>query len=135
MTSGKCLCGAVRVEVTRYTPTVSACHCETCRRWSGSAVWGFDAPEDAVTIRGEPKYFRSSSFAQRAFCADCGTHLWLRDDDSPTYEFCPGLFEDLREVPLNREVYADRAFACVTLAGQHKRVSKSEYELANRSET
>ncbi|MDW4498185.1 GFA family protein [Sulfitobacter sp. D35] len=125
---GACLCGAVRVEVTEREDWVSACHCDLCRIWSGSAFWGFAAPDAAVTVTGTPARYRSSSFAERAFCGTCGTHLWLRDDDADHYEFCPGLFEDLRDAPLTREVYADRAFACVPLEGTHPRVSRQEYE-------
>ena len=32
---GRCLCGAVRVRVARLASTMSACHCDMCRRWSG----------------------------------------------------------------------------------------------------
>jgi hypothetical protein len=29
--------------------------------------------------RGEPKFYRSSAWAERGFCADCGTPLVMRD--------------------------------------------------------
>ncbi len=106
---------------------ISACHCDLCRGWTGAAQWGFEAPAPGVTVTGDVKTYRATSFSERAFCPNCGTHLWLRDDDGP-YEFVPGLFEELRAVPLEREVYADRAFACVRLAGEHRRVTRDAYE-------
>ncbi|MDF0601155.1 GFA family protein [Psychromarinibacter sp. C21-152] len=124
---GHCLCGAVQITVTGSPGEVSACHCDMCRRWTGAAQWGFEVPADAVTVRGDVGRYRASSFAERAFCPTCGTHLWLRDDDGP-YEFVPGLFDGARDLPLAREVYADRAFACVPLAGEHPRVSREAYE-------
>ena len=30
-------------------------------------------------MKGEPKYFQSSDWAERGFCADCGTPLIFRD--------------------------------------------------------
>ena len=124
---GRCLCGAVRVAVARFEAAASACHCALCRRWSGAATWGFEAPAEAVAVSGPVARHRSSSFAERAFCGTCGTHLWLRDDGRG-YELVPGLFDDAAGMPLAREVYADRAFACARLAGDHPRVSRADYE-------
>jgi hypothetical protein len=128
--TGTCLCGGVSVSVTAYRPEISACHCRLCRVWTGSAQFGLEAPAEAVRVAGEVARYRSSSFAERAFCPVCGTALWLRDDDGP-YEFLPGLFDGARDLPLVREVYADRAFAAVTLAGDHPRISRADYEANN----
>ena len=51
------------------------------------------------------------SFAERAFCAVCGSHLWMRDNTGKTYELMPGLFDEARDWPLRSEVYSDRAMA------------------------
>lgn len=127
---GRCLCGAVRISVEAEIEGISACHCSLCRRWSGAAFWGFAVGASRVRVEGEVARYRSSPFAERAWCPTCGTHLWLRDDDGP-YEFTPGLFEAARDVPLSREVYADRAFACVRLSGDHTRVTRADYESRN----
>ncbi|MBF9029372.1 GFA family protein [Rhodobacterales bacterium HKCCE3408] len=132
MIEGACLCGAVTVRLSAPLPgRASACHCRLCRVWTGAAQWGVEVPEAAVTVTGAVKTYRSTPFAERAFCPDCGTHLWLRDDDGP-YEFVPGLFDAARDVVLDHEVYADRAFACVTLAGDHPRISAAEYERTHK---
>lgn len=125
--TGACLCGGVTVAVGRYRPDVSACHCRLCRVWAGGVQFGFEAPAEAVTVSGKVARYRASPFAERAFCPVCGSALWLRDDDGP-YEFLPGLFDGARDLPLVREVYADRAFACARLAGEHSRVTRAEYE-------
>lgn len=123
MIEGACLCGAVTV---RAEPAggVSACHCAPCRRWSGSVFAGFDARE--VRIEGPVRTFRSSAFAERAWCDACGTHLYFKDDDAEP-ELSPGLFAEAAAWPLEREVYADRARA-FRLAGEHERVGASDYE-------
>lgn len=130
MTEGSCLCGAVRIEIASLPDGASACHCAMCRRWSGAAMWGIAVPKEDVRVGGEVARYRSSAFAERAWCPTCGTHLWIRDDDAD-YELLPGLFDAAASVPLVREVYADRAFACVPLAGGHPRVTRADYERDN----
>jgi hypothetical protein len=130
MIEGRCLCGAVRIGIDSLPEGASACHCTMCRRWSGAAFWGFVVPAEAVHVTGEVARYRSSSFAERVWCPACGTHLWFRDDGAD-YELLPGLFDAAADVPLVREVYADRAFACVPLAGDHVRRTKAEYERDN----
>ena len=130
MIEGRCLCGAVRIEIAELPGGASACHCSMCRRWSGAATWGLVAGTQNVRVSGDVARYRSSSFAERAWCPACGTHLWVRDDGGG-YELVPGLFDEAADVPLVREVYADRAFACVRLAGDHVRRSRADYERDN----
>jgi hypothetical protein len=130
--TGRCLCGAVAVGVLRHAGAVSACHCSMCRRWSGAAMWVLEAPADAVEIAGPVRRHRASSFAERAWCGDCGTQLWIKDDDGP-YEIMPGLFDAARALPLSHEIYVDRAFASVALAGGHRRVTRDDYEASHRA--
>ncbi|MDG4881943.1 GFA family protein [Mesorhizobium sp. WSM4884] len=79
--AGGCLCGIVRYRVTN-TPPVHYCHCEMCRRATGSAfavlAW---KPVDALFwTSGRRKYRRSSPLAERGFCENCGTPLTLAYD-------------------------------------------------------
>lgn len=94
-------------------------------------MWVLEVPVDSVEVVGPVQHYRSSSFAERAWCGACGTQLWIKDDDGP-YELTPGLFDDARGLPLSHEIYADRAYACVALAGGHKRFTRAEYEAAER---
>lgn len=73
-------------------------------------MFGFVAPEDDVSVEGPARSRASSEFAERAWCGECGSHLWMRDRGGD-YELSPGLFDEARPFPLVREVYADRAFA------------------------
>ena len=129
--TGHCLCGAVTITVRSHADAVSACHCSMCRRWSGSAFWGFEAHADAVDIAGPVRTYRSSSFAERAWCDACGSHIWFRDIGAD-YELPPGLFQGARNMPLVREVYADQALASVPLAGDHVRVTRTGYEKTHK---
>lgn len=131
--SGHCLCGAVTVTVEGHDPRIGACHCQMCQRWSGGLFLCFDAPADHVTVTGPVKRYASSEFAERAFCDNCGSHLWMRDTQAgaATYDLMPGLFATARDWPMRSEIYVDQAFASVQLGGDHKRATRAEYEMKN----
>lgn len=125
--AGHCLCRDVTISASRWTPAISVCHCSMCRRAGGGLMAGFVAPADAVSVTGAVRRFRASDFAERAFCPRCGANLWLRDDGGD-YELSPGLFDAAGQFPLIREVYADCAQRFATLAGDHPRISRADYE-------
>lgn len=131
---GHCLCGAVTVTVRGdHDPRVGACHCRMCQRWSGGLFLCFNAKE--VEVEGPVTRYRSSSFAERAFCATCGSHLWFNDieegAEATEYELMPGLFDEARTWPMRSEIYTDRALASIRLSGDHRRATRAEYEQKN----
>ncbi len=79
--TGGCLCGAVRYESSDPSVDVSYCHCRMCQRASGNPYFlGAFIPVTAFRFtRGEPKFYKSSAWAERGFCAECGTPLLFRD--------------------------------------------------------
>lgn len=93
--TGGCLCGAVRYEVRGQPYQSGLCHCQTCRKLTGSA---FSATanwyHEQFDIFGEVR-----SYMKRSFCPVCGSRLFylLKEgvelflgtlDDSP-YEIKP----------------------------------------------
>jgi hypothetical protein len=58
------------------------CHCPQCRRHSGTPALSFvHFPAQSFTwLRGAPKRYQSSQFAQRGFCADCGSTLSMHEE-------------------------------------------------------
>lgn len=129
--SGSCLCGAVTVTVSGdHDPRPGACHCRMCQRWSGGLFLCFEAAADAVTVTGPVTRYASSKFSERAFCARCGSHLWMRDTDTAdaSYDLMPGLFDAVHDAPLRSEIYTDRALASVRLSGDHRRATRAEWE-------
>jgi hypothetical protein len=77
--SGGCLCGAVRFAVVGEPRRVGICHCQDCRRTSGTAfsffgVWNRASYEG----RGE-----LATFNGRSFCPKCGSRVvHLREDEA-----------------------------------------------------
>ena len=76
MTSGGCLCGAVRYSVAGQLRPVIACHCVQCRKTSGHFVAATSAPRETVAIKGAVRWFQSSPAARRGFCPTCGSSLF-----------------------------------------------------------
>jgi hypothetical protein len=75
--TGRCLCGAVRYEVSGPPRDSAYCHCASCRRAAGAPVvpW-VTYPGVAFRVtHGQPASFHSSPPVTRTFCATCGTPL------------------------------------------------------------
>jgi len=79
--SGGCLCGSVRYKVSSDPSFVLNCHCEDCRRSTGS-VYGTNVfvDEDKVEITGEVSLYvhtaDSGNEMTKRFCPNCGTLLF-----------------------------------------------------------
>ncbi len=98
MTSGGCLCGAVRFTYSGDPKWVLHCHCESCRKATSSPMttW-LSVPDENLTFdRDARKSFESSPGATRTFCDKCGspmtfthtrfpgeTHLYVASLDVP----------------------------------------------------
>ncbi len=133
--SGRCLCGGVKIEIAgEYIAAVGACHCVMCQRWNGMLFGSFVAMAEGVTVEGEVVQYASSPFSERAFCARCGSHIWLRDTegDGREIELFPGLFPAAKDFVLLSEIYTDRAPHYVALEGSHRRKTRAEYEDQNQ---
>jgi hypothetical protein len=97
---GGCLCGRIHFEAEGPPIDVHYCHCSMCRRATGSAfavlAW-FDVG-DVIWTRGRPRILRSSSTAERGFCAECGTPLLLRRDRENRLALMVGAFDRAAEL-------------------------------------
>ena len=85
--SGKCMCGAVKIEVEGKPIAMMVCHCNVCRSWSASPVNGatlFKPPQFKIT-QGT-NFIDSFSLTEghdRQWCNKCGGHLFT--DHATTY--------------------------------------------------
>lgn len=78
---GRCLCGAVELQVTGSPEAMGYCHCATCRSWSSGPIVAFTIwKAEAVMITfGEEhvQTFEKTERSQRKFCERCGGQLML----------------------------------------------------------
>ena len=131
---GRCLCGAVTVAIRGPVETFSACHCDYCRRWSGSVQMGITVADGDLRVDGPVEMHQATPFTTRHWCGTCGSALYLRSTDGEfagEYWVAPGLFENFAGARLASVVYADRCPAGLELGGQIKRTTKADYEAAH----
>ena len=93
--TGGCQCGAIRYALTAAPTRVSICHCRMCQKASGAPFASLaDINRENLTwTRGTPATFRSSSIAERDFCAKCGTPLSYRRIEGDSIEIMTGTFD------------------------------------------
>ena len=106
--TGKCMCGAVRVTATAREPHVAVCHCDMCRRWSAGPF--IEVTCQTVTFEDEDKVgrIRSSDWAERGFCTQCGSNLFYHIIDGDDYQVSAGLFDDQSMFRMSLQVFTDR---------------------------
>jgi hypothetical protein len=78
LSEGGCLCGSVRYAFVGR-PRVHYCHCDMCRRATGSAfaVLAWIPVSKLTWTKSQPAYRRSSPIAERSFCRECGSPMTL----------------------------------------------------------
>lgn len=93
MYRGGCNCGEVRYRIDAAPLRVGICHCETCRKETGSAFSFFGVwTKSAATVTGTTGSWRSRS-GNRHFCTTCGSSLF-DEDGSDEIEFRLGTLDD-----------------------------------------
>jgi len=98
MSSGGCLCGAVRYRVNGALRDVLICHCEECRRWHGHVSACTAARrEDLVLLEQRGLRWidspRSDAHARRGFCAECGSSLFWDPPGRATISIAAGTLD------------------------------------------
>lgn len=109
---GQCLCGAVCFSGPKETNEFSMCHCKMCQRWAGSAFKGISVPTDKLKVSGTGaiKVLKTSDWAERHFCGNCGSALWYRLTDGPyvgSTNIAIGLLDDTAGLRLKTEYFVD----------------------------
>jgi hypothetical protein len=91
---GQCLCGAVRYRAKGLPVIVAQCHCEDCRRLSGTGhtVGAMFSATD-VTLTGDLGTYQYTSAkgsrVTRAFCPACGSPIYGQNTQTPDHITLP----------------------------------------------
>ena len=95
--TGRCLCGAVRFEITEPLTFAGYCHCQRCQRRSGAAAspQARPAPGAFRLLSGEEhvRGWTPDDGLTKEFCAACGSSLWSRNEDGSVRSVRLGLFD------------------------------------------
>ncbi len=87
--TGGCLCGAVRFELTEPPQRAGYCHCTRCQKRTGTAV-SANARVDGRAFRIVAGHELVRTWRhpdggfEKAFCGECGAHLFSRNPDDPS---------------------------------------------------
>lgn len=120
--SGGCLCGAVRFTASPSDQEVGVCHCSMCRRWSAGP---FMVRDCGTTLKVENTSslgaYRSSEWAERGFCKQCGTPLYYRLIGKDSYFVSAEAFDDVKDITFTTQIFIDE--------------KPSYYDFANKTRT
>lgn len=108
MHKGQCLCGAVKIATAEPVDKIRVCHCSMCQIWHGGP--GFNvACGNKLHIEGQEAIttYAASSAGERAFCKQCGTHLFYHAFKPSSYYVSASLFEDSKSAQLAIQFYID----------------------------
>ncbi len=111
---GGCLCGAVRYRLDARPATMTACHCDACKKLSGGTnLLVITAPREAFTYTGEVQRYRRTADSGRQSdvvrCAVCGTRLWHEPQSFPIVTLAAGTLDDPSWVVPASEIWVERA--------------------------
>ena len=87
MLKGSCLCGNIQYELDAPLGKIGICHCQRCRKASGSA-YGVNATVNAAGFRltagtDSLAQFAAPTGVTRSFCRNCGSQLYSTRDTLP----------------------------------------------------
>ena len=104
-----CLCGRVKIKANRIIPKITVCHCNMCRKWGGGPALALQCgTELEIEGREQIHVFDSSEWAERGFCANCGTHLFYRIKDTGEYSIPAGFFPELKGLEIEAQYFIDK---------------------------
>lgn len=113
--TGGCLCGAVRYRCAAEPMMAGHCHCEDCRRSSGSGHSSHMlVPEASVALSGPTTAYEraadSGNMVSRHFCPTCGAAVFSTNPSMPGMMFLRvSSLDDLEAFKPQMHVYASRA--------------------------
>jgi hypothetical protein len=127
--TGKCLCAAVTFTAD-IQPTIVACHCGMCRRWTGGVFLTTPAKDIHFTGEDAITRYKSSDWAERGFCSRCGSSLFYRVTAKGPHEgetvLAVGALDDASGMTLDEELCIDHKPDGYSFAGEPKQKTEAE---------
>ncbi|MEE2998486.1 MAG: GFA family protein [Pseudomonadota bacterium] len=117
--TGGCLCGAIRYEINGQPFRIANCHCDDCRKATGSAyATNLFFKENQITIlQGVPKKFEhladSNGTMTKEFCNNCGSQVFGSGTNRPGAKNVKvGSIDDANFVKPEVNLYTAHALNC-----------------------
>ena len=92
----KCLCGGIKIKVTRKLRNVINCHCSQCMKTHGNYSAYTSCTEDSIIFLNKKtlKWYKSSNIAKRGFCSRCGASMFYKLTKSKNISIAAGMFSN-----------------------------------------
>lgn len=132
--TGSCLCGTVKFSFGISEKVFDACHCGMCRKWAGGPGLGVN-PSTPIKYSGEEsiKVYESSAWAERAFCKNCGTHLFYRLKDKSFMNIPLGTIDNNGDFKFHVQIFVDSNPGNYSFANHTKQMTEAQVLAAFKS--
>ncbi|OUS37215.1 aldehyde-activating protein ['Osedax' symbiont bacterium Rs2_46_30_T18] len=125
--SGHCMCGAVSITAQKMNTEVSICHCSMCINWGGPLLATHCGSEVQIEPAEKVSRYKSSSWAERGFCTDCGTHLFYHMPESKEYIVPIGLLQQSQQqIKVTSQIFIDEKPDYYDFANQTKNMTGAQ---------
>ena len=124
--NGACLCGACRF-TAQPEDGAHACHCGNCRKWSGGIFLSVHCGTSVVFSPGAPlARYASSAWAERVFCALCGSSMVWQMKDGSSQIVSIQAFDAPGDFVIKSQIYIDHKPDNYTLANRTEMLTEAE---------
>jgi hypothetical protein len=113
---GSCLCGGVTFEIDKAAGPVEFCHCNRCRKVSGSSAllmigvntkdYRFLTGSELVRTYAAPILYSPPAY-HSTFCSTCGCPVPIPDPQGEWCEIPAGLFDDDPGVKPDKHIFVE----------------------------
>ena len=118
--TGSCLCGKVKFQITGDITDASLCHCSICRKATGSAFGAYGGVESDQFrwVHGSEnlKEFSVSEALRKYFCKNCGSTIATTHQSWPEFVYISlGCLDGNTPVKLEYHQFVDSRASWYTL--------------------
>jgi len=105
--SGSCECRNIKFEIQGQIPNVVACHCTQCRKTSGHVWASVLVPDEGLSLQSNDslRWRRSSGFAKRGFCTECGSSLFYKHNEENSTAVTAGALDAPTGLKTEKHIY------------------------------
>ncbi|MBT8077143.1 MAG: GFA family protein [Gammaproteobacteria bacterium] len=133
---GGCLCGSIRYRASSMPLRGVICHCAMCRRHSGAPALSFVhfAREEFRWLGDEPARYRSSEFAERGFCRNCGSTVSMHEEVlADRVQIAVGSLDEPNRITIDDHVWTSEQIDWFDIADDLPRFSRSSDAVASKA--
>lgn len=135
MIRGGCLCGGVRFEISNVVGPFELCHCNRCRKATGSAFMpGLGVHRENFTwLSGrelvktfETPLLETPPAYRTSFCSVCGSPAPDPESDANWFEVPAGLLDDDPVIRPDKHIYVENKADWYKITDQLPQLNKQE---------